>query len=162
MDSSQQPIDVTADGQQRYIVAFPANYSDRPLPPRAAGEAAAPPNVLVAALQDALTNGGKGPTKPTGGVILDLAGVEYMNSAGIGAIFSLRKYAKANGARMVAARPTPSIIRLLNTVNLPSLIPVASDLDEARKVLRELNEALGEMEELESSAKKASKQNRPN
>lgn len=79
--------------------------------------------------------GGMPEPRATSGIILDLDGVDYLNSAGIGSIFALRKYARANGAELVIARPRATVRRLLETVNLPALIPVTGDLDEARKQL---------------------------
>jgi anti-anti-sigma factor len=67
--------------------------------------------------------------------VLDLAEVTYINSAGIGAIFSLRKYAMEADARLVVARPRPAIQRMLKTVNLPELIPMVDSLDKARQVI---------------------------
>jgi anti-anti-sigma factor len=73
-------------------------------------------------------------------VVLDLDGVTYINSAGLGAIFVLRKFAMEAGAKLVLARPTAAIRRLLDTANIPTLIPVTDDLDEARRVLAGDNE----------------------
>ncbi|MFP4356268.1 MAG: STAS domain-containing protein [Phycisphaerae bacterium] len=67
------------------------------------------------------------------GIILDLAEVTYINSAGIGAIFSLRKFALDNEAVLVVARPRPAIQRMLKTVNLPDLIPMVDSMAEARE-----------------------------
>ena len=73
--------------------------------------------------------------KPYRGVILDLDHVTYINSAGLGAIFALRKFARQAGADVVVARPNVTITRLLNTVNMSALVPVATSLDEARQKL---------------------------
>jgi len=73
--------------------------------------------------------------QPLRGVILDLQGVQYINSAGLGAIFALRKYAAQAGGTLVVARPSATVLRLLNTINLPTLIPVTASLDEARAAL---------------------------
>jgi len=70
--------------------------------------------------------------KPLRGLILDLQGIQYINSAGLGAIFALRKYAAQAGGALVITRPSASILRLLNTINLPTLIPVTETLDQAR------------------------------
>jgi anti-anti-sigma factor len=66
------------------------------------------------------------------GLIVDLSGVDALDSAGLGAIFSLRRFAGEVGAQVVVTRPTLMISRLLNTVNLPALIPVTASLEEAR------------------------------
>jgi anti-anti-sigma factor len=73
--------------------------------------------------------------QPLRGVILDLGNVSFLNSAAIGAIFSLNKFAKASGASVVLMRPGRSVSRLLESVNLPSLIPVAATEEEARSHL---------------------------
>jgi len=70
------------------------------------------------------------------GAILDLHGIQYINSAGLGAIFALRKYIAQGGGTLVIARPSASIMRLLNTINLPSLIPVTASLEEARAAIK--------------------------
>jgi anti-anti-sigma factor len=69
------------------------------------------------------------------GVIVDLQKTTYINSAGLGAIFSLRKHVIERDAAIVVARPQPSIVRLLQTINLSALIPVTSTLDDARRRL---------------------------
>ena len=68
------------------------------------------------------------------GLVLDMAKVEFVNSAGLGAIFSLRKHAQSGGSKLVLARPSPAIRRLLETVNVQALMPIADDLDEARRL----------------------------
>ena len=67
-------------------------------------------------------------------VIVDLGQVAFMNSAGLGALFTLNRLAREAGGRVVLARPGASIRRLLRTVSLPDVIPVAATLDEARRI----------------------------
>jgi anti-anti-sigma factor len=68
-------------------------------------------------------------------LIVDLTGVEYMSSAGLGALFALRKHLKDQDGEMVLCSPNPTISRLLETVNLPKLIPVVTDIAAARVFL---------------------------
>lgn len=75
-----------------------------------------------------------GPDGPAA-IILDLARVEFLNSAGIGAVFSVRKYVVEGGGQLVVCNAKPSVVRLLATVNLPALIPMVSDLDRAHDFL---------------------------
>jgi anti-anti-sigma factor len=107
---------VTPDGQGRYIVSCPARmeWNER--------------LDIVSQLQKAAGDG------PLSSVILDLDKVTYINSAGLGAVFSLRKFTNDRGAKLIVARPSATISRLLDTVNLAALIPVAANLDEARAV----------------------------
>ena len=81
-------------------------------------------------------------TETTGGqmpieVILDLGGVDFLNSAGIGAIFSVRKHVVDGGGTVVICNARPVIRRLLATVNLPALVPTLTDAGEARRFLDE-------------------------
>lgn len=73
--------------------------------------------------------------RPVRSVILDLDDVDYLNSAALGAVFTLRKRLHDNGGRLIVCRPNPTIARLLRTVNMPALIPVVETLDEARSLL---------------------------
>ena len=56
--------------------------------------------------------GGQSPVE----LILDLGEVDFLNSAGVGAIFSVRKHVIDGGGRMVACNAKPVIQRLLATV----------------------------------------------
>jgi anti-anti-sigma factor len=71
---------------------------------------------------------------PFSGLVIDLDNVEYMSSAGLGTIFRLRKVAEGYNASLVLARPNPSLLRLFKTVQVPDVIPVVDDLDEARRI----------------------------
>jgi anti-anti-sigma factor len=145
-------LEVTPDGPGRYLVTVPPEYGRQRRHTQRDG--ASPSLDIVSAIEQAVADAGaKLPEGISGGIILDLAHVDFMNSSAIGSVFSLRKFVRANGARIVVCRPNPAIRRLLDTVNLPSLVPVARSLDEARTKLDQLNEALGEMERLESSVK---------
>jgi anti-anti-sigma factor len=68
-------------------------------------------------------------------VIVDLANVRFLNSVALGSLFTLRKFAIANNTRMAVSCPNPTILRLLSTVNLPALLPVAGSVEEARTAL---------------------------
>jgi anti-anti-sigma factor len=68
------------------------------------------------------------------GLIIDLGNVTYINSAGLGAIFALHQHARDRGGKLAIARPQPSIRRLLDTVNVPKLIPVTETVDDAREM----------------------------
>ncbi len=110
-------VSVTPDGVGRYLVSCPE-----------AMEWDARVDV-VTAIKDVVGD------EPLRAVIVDLDRVAYISSAGLGAVFSLRKYAKDADAKVVIARANATIRRLLDTVNIASLIPVAETLDEARAIL---------------------------
>lgn len=132
-DSDVPQVKVTAGENGHFIVNWPNMPPARP--PRIPVGSIDLVGPLKFAVQDLADPSADAPGDGINGVILDLGGVEYMNSAGIGAIFALRKYAESRGAAMVVARPATTISRLLDTVNLPALIPVAEDLDAARQLL---------------------------
>jgi anti-anti-sigma factor len=111
-------IQVTSDGEGCYIVSV-AQGQNWPAHADLAG------SVKEAA-------GGKS----FWGLIVDLRGVDAIDSAGLGAIFSLRRFAGEVGAKIVVTRPTLMISRLLNTVNLPALIPVTASMEEAKLQLQ--------------------------
>jgi len=70
-------------------------------------------------------------------LIVSLEGVTCINSAGIGSLFTLRKYLSQHGGAMVVCGANPAVTRLLETVNLPALIPTVADLQAARNFLEE-------------------------
>jgi len=91
---------------------------------------------LVEATQAAVAEGEDEPmASPFDGVIVDLGAVEHINSAGIGAIFTLRKFAVERGGTLAVWRPRATVARVLNVVNLPALIPVVQDHDAACRAL---------------------------
>lgn len=112
-------IDVKSDGEDRYVISCPNEMEWR-----------ARIN-LVQALQDA-TDG-----LSVRGVILDLEGVQYMNSAALGAIFALRNFLKQGSIGIVISRPSATVTRLLSTINMTQLMPVTDTLDDARRRLLE-------------------------
>ncbi len=140
-DCSEETVSVKSDGEKRCIIVWPGSQARVPGPPPrlpAQVDLVAPLRQFLQEMQENTQESSSGEgagTRAISGIILDLDGVDYLNSAGIGSIFALRKYAKANGAEVVISRPRATIRRLLETVNLPALIPVTGDLDEARKQL---------------------------
>jgi anti-anti-sigma factor len=110
-------IAVKAEGNGRYVLCCPA-------------EMAWDARVDLAEAFRSATDG-----TPVTSVICDLDEVSYINSAGLGAIFALRKRAAELGAKLVVARPSATISRILNTANVGALIPIAETLDEARAIL---------------------------
>ncbi|MFP4105240.1 MAG: STAS domain-containing protein [Phycisphaerae bacterium] len=64
-------------------------------------------------------------------VILDFDTVEHLNSAGIGAIFTLRKHLKTKDAGMAICCANDTIRRLFRTVNLEAMICVTDTRSEA-------------------------------
>jgi anti-anti-sigma factor len=63
--------------------------------------------------------------------LLDLSGVRFVDSAGLGAILSLARAASEAGGRLEIAAPTPGVRILLELVQLHHVIDVYNDPEEA-------------------------------
>jgi anti-anti-sigma factor len=63
--------------------------------------------------------------------ILDLAGVPYMDSAGMGAVVNHYVRCQGKGARLVAVAVSPRILELFKITKVDSIIPQAATVEEA-------------------------------
>jgi anti-anti-sigma factor len=66
-------------------------------------------------------------------IILDLEGCTHITSAGLAVLFSLSRWAISKNGRLIAARPSPDILRLLQLVRLTSEhgFQVVAEIDRA-------------------------------
>ena len=112
-------VSVTPDGEGRFIVTCPAEMQWK----------------AREDLLNALIRASAG--QAVRGVILDMGPVVSISSAGLGGIFMLRKHVLNLGGRVIVARPSISIQRLLKTINLEALMPIVPAIDEARQWLNE-------------------------
>jgi anti-anti-sigma factor len=55
-------------------------------------------------------------------VVLDLAGVRYLDSAGVGALVQAHNSTTARGARLTVANPQPMVRRVLEVVGVLALL----------------------------------------
>jgi anti-anti-sigma factor len=65
------------------------------------------------------------------GMVLDMGAVEYVNSAGLGALFQVVQRVRSRGAQLAFANVPPAIHRLLTTVGMVRLAAIAPDTDAA-------------------------------
>jgi anti-anti-sigma factor len=72
---------------------------------------------------------------PLRGLVLDLAAVDFVNSAGLGALFQLVQRLKTGGGQLAFASVPPAIDRLLTTVGMHRLAHFCQDVPEALKLL---------------------------
>jgi anti-anti-sigma factor len=63
--------------------------------------------------------------------IVDLSGVEFLASLGIGTLVETAKALQMRGARMVLMNPPPLIAETLKTSKIDKIIPIVKDTDEA-------------------------------
>ena len=72
------------------------------------------------------------------GVVLDLTGVEFIDSTGLSVLLnSLRRVTRARGA-MVLACANPTVLRLFEITKLDSTFEILDDCDEAIERLRQV------------------------
>jgi anti-sigma B factor antagonist len=64
-------------------------------------------------------------------LIIDLGGVDFLDSMGIGVLVALHKRAVAGGGAVRLTRPAPHVRRLLELVGLTRVLPVLDTVDDA-------------------------------
>jgi anti-sigma B factor antagonist len=70
-------------------------------------------------------------------LIVDLSAVQFMDSAGLGALIGGIRKVRENDGRISVLSTVPSITRLLHTTGFDRIVPVKEDLAEAIEVLDE-------------------------
>jgi len=63
--------------------------------------------------------------------ILDLSRVEYMDSAGIGAIINFYVSSQRRGTKLIAAGTNYRVVELFKLTHVDSLIPMTATVEEA-------------------------------
>ena len=66
--------------------------------------------------------------------ILDLSGVEYMDSAGMGAIINFYVSSQRRGNKLIASGVNSRVIELFKLTHVDSLIPLTATVEEAEKL----------------------------
>lgn len=69
------------------------------------------------------------------GLIVDLGGVEFISSAGLRALLSVRKKAEAVGKKMGVVRARPAVYKIFKVSGLDAVFSFFEDEDEALKGL---------------------------
>jgi anti-anti-sigma factor len=64
-------------------------------------------------------------------LVLDLAGLDYISSAGVRSIFKARKALSAHGGKVVVANPQPHIQKVFDVVKAVPLGEIFSTVEEA-------------------------------
>jgi len=70
--------------------------------------------------------------------VVDLSGLTYVNSIGIGLLFASAKKLHLSGYRMILVAPRPEVARLFYIVGVQQVIPIADTLDEGLRLARDL------------------------
>jgi len=67
-------------------------------------------------------------------VILDLSGVPYMDSTGMGAVINYYVYCQRHNIRMVAAGVSPRVMELFKMTKVDSVIPLSPSVEAAESI----------------------------
>ena len=67
--------------------------------------------------------------------IVDLSGVEFLGSLGIGMLIRVAHALQAHGARLVLLGPTGRVEEVLRASKIDDVIPIATDRDDALGLL---------------------------
>ncbi len=86
----------------------------------------------VAAFREALTELSERPA-----VVIDLSGVPFMDSAGLGALIGGIRKTRENENQVSVACNRPALMRLLHTTGFDRIVPVKESLEEAVAALTE-------------------------
>ncbi|MGA2406496.1 MAG: STAS domain-containing protein [Bacteroidales bacterium] len=69
-------------------------------------------------------------------VIIDLKGIEYIDSSGFGCFLSAMKAARNNYGVLKFVNPEPKVIELFETLHLQTVFQIYTDLDTCLKSFR--------------------------
>ena len=74
----------------------------------------------------------------TPSLVLDLADLEYISSAGIRSIFRARKALSARGGKVVVVNPQPQIQKVFDVVKAVPMSEIFTSIEEADAYLDEM------------------------
>ncbi len=69
-------------------------------------------------------------------VVINLKGVNYIDSSGFGCLLSIMKSARNNYCAVKFASPEPPVMEVLQTLNLHTVFEIYDDLDACIRSLR--------------------------
>ncbi|MGA1976752.1 MAG: STAS domain-containing protein [Bacteroidales bacterium] len=69
-------------------------------------------------------------------IILNLQGVEYIDSSGFGCLLSILKSARNNYCTLKLAKPEPAVMLVLHTLHLHTVFDIFDDLDDCIRSMK--------------------------
>lgn len=73
--------------------------------------------------------------KPEAKLVIDLSGLQMIDSSGLASLISVVTHARLSGARVVLLAPSPFVAEVLEITNLDRWFEICADMDEAIKLL---------------------------
>jgi anti-anti-sigma factor len=73
---------------------------------------------------------------PSTRLVIDLKGIEYIDSSGFSCFLSIMKAARNNYGTLCFARPEPRIRDLFNSLHLHTVFEICDDIEECIRLLR--------------------------
>ena len=73
---------------------------------------------------------------PVRGLVLDLAAAPLLDSTGLGGLVEVIRLSRDNGIRLVLARPTPALRRLLSTALILQVVSAFESIEDAIEALK--------------------------
>lgn len=70
-------------------------------------------------------------------IVLDMDAVSYVDSSAIGWLLGVQKRFRESGGRLVMHSVQPHVKNILSLLKIEKIVPVAADLDAARKLIQE-------------------------
>ena len=68
-------------------------------------------------------------------IVVDLSGVDFMSSIGIGVLVRAANALKQRRGKIVLLSPQPGVFRVLETTQINTVIPIVYDIESARSFL---------------------------
>ena len=68
-------------------------------------------------------------------ILVDMSGVDYLSSIGIRLFVKNAKSLRSRNGKMVLLSPTANVLNILETIDIPAIIPVYSSFESAEAVL---------------------------
>jgi anti-sigma B factor antagonist len=68
-------------------------------------------------------------------VVIDLSGVDFMSSIGIGVLVRAANALKRRHGKIVLLNPQPIVSLVLEATHIGTIMPIATDMDSARALL---------------------------
>jgi anti-sigma B factor antagonist len=69
-------------------------------------------------------------------VIVDLSGVDFISSIGIGVLVRSANALKLRQGKIVVLNPQPSVFKVLEATQINTVIPIVFDMESARALLK--------------------------